>query len=126
MIKTIAAAAAVASLVSGAALAQTRGNWVLAPWHDGDYLFPGIVQSNVNGQVRVRFDDGTTETMAATRIEPFTWQRGSRVECRWHNGARWYPGRIETISANGANMHVRYNDGDQEDTLTARCRAPAR
>lgn len=128
MIKTIIIAAiASATLAPAAALAQVPGNWVLAPWHDGDYLFPGVVTANTGGRVTVRFDDGTSETMAATRVEPFTWTRGSRVECRWRNGRRWYSGRIETISANGANMSVRYDDDHSlEQTLTARCRAPAR
>lgn len=122
-----AAAAAAAAVLAGAAAAQIPGNWVLAPWHNGDYLFPGVVTANAGGRVTVRFDDGTSETMASTRVEPFTWTRGSRVECRWHNGQRWYSGRVETMAANGANMSVRYDDDHSlESTVTARCRAPAR
>lgn len=128
MIKTIAisALAAAATLSAVAASAQISGNWVLAPWRDGPHLFPGVVTANAGGQVTVRFDDGTTATMASTRVEPFTWQTGTRVECRWRNGERWYGGRIETISSNGSNLAVLYEDGDRENTTTGRCRTPAR
>lgn len=124
--KTLAAAlACAAALAPLAASAQSRGDWVLAPWQTGNYLFPGVVQSASGGQVVVRFDDGSSRTLPRSVVRRFDWRAGTAVECRWQNGQRWYRGRITAMGADGATMDVLYADGDRERTNTGRCRAAA-
>lgn len=107
-----------------AAVAQQRGDWVLAPWRGSAQLFPGVVQSNTRGRVAVRFDDGTTETLDDGNVTPFDWRAGTRVECRFTDG-RWYPARIQMMGRDGLTMDVLYDDGDRQRTNTGRCRTPA-
>ena len=72
--------------------------------------------------VAVRFDDGTSETMPANRLSRFDWRAGTRVSCRWRNGATWYNGAITMMGRDGATLDVLYDDGDRERTRTALCR----
>jgi hypothetical protein len=45
---------------------------------------------------------------------------GSRVSCNWKSGGIQYNGKITRKSGN--SIHVSYDDGDQEDTVTSKCR----
>lgn len=126
IMKTIllAAAAAACLLPTTSALAQERGDWVLAPWQGSSQLFPGVIQSNNGRSLDIRFDDGTRETVAIRETRPFDWRSGTRVECRWQNGTTWYSGRITMMAQDGLTMDVAYDDGDRERTNTGRCRTP--
>ncbi len=121
----LAAAALATVALAPAASAQSAGDWVLAPWRTGNYLFPGVIQSASGGQVVVRFDDGTSATLPRRSVRRFNWREGTAVQCRWQNGQRWYPGRITAMGRDGATMEVLYADGDSERTNTGRCRVPA-
>ena len=44
---------------------------------------------------------------------------GSRVSCDWKSGGVFYNG---TITKNGDQVHISYDDGDQEDTVISKCR----
>lgn len=103
--------------------AQSRGDWVLARWKGGDYWFPGVVESRNGDVVVVAYDDGTREKLSLSRVRPYDWRPGSRVQCRWQNGNEWYAGVIKSISDDGVTLSIRYDDGDKEKTTTARCRS---
>ena len=45
---------------------------------------------------------------------------GSRVSCNWKGGGIYYNGKITRKT--GSSIHVSYDDGDQEDTTTSKCR----
>lgn len=114
--------AAVALSLSSAALAQEVGDWVLSPWQGSYEYYPGVIESRSGSVVTVRFDDGSFETRQADSVRMFDWGAGSRVTCRWSDG-RWYPARINSISSDGYNMQIRYDeDGVIENTTTGKCR----
>ena len=115
--------AVLAMLACAGALAQSRGDWVLGQWRGGAYWFPGVVQARDGDSIRVLYDDGTTETLPSSRVRPYSWALGTRVECRWANGNEWYPGRITGISKDGTQLDIQYDDGDRERIATGSCRS---
>lgn len=113
---------AAALTLSSAALAQEVGDWVLSPWQGSNELYPGVIESRSGSVVTVRFDDGSVETRQAGSVFAFDWRVGSRVDCQWSDG-RWYVARIISISSDGYNMQIRYQeDGTVENTTTGKCR----
>ena len=47
-------------------------------------------------------------------LKPFELRTGTRVECRWKGGQRYFPGKITEIE--GDRVHFAYDDGDREWT----------
>ena len=111
-------------LASTLVSAQERGDWVLARWQNGDYWFPGVVQSQNGKTVDVAYDDGTRETLPLSRVKPYNWTVGSAVQCRWNAGSVWYAARIKKVSGNGVKLSVVYDaDGVKETLQTGYCRS---
>ena len=64
----------------------------------------------------------TTDTRKVSEVRAFDWAVGTGVECQWTDGG-WYAATIQSLSENGYNMHVRYDDdGVEQDTNTGKCR----
>ena len=97
-----------------------HGSRVLGQWSDG-YWYPATVQSTHNGQYTLTFDDGDSATVYSNQVTPLNWTTGSRVQCNWLGKGKYYSGTI--TSQRGHNIHVSYDDGDQENTSVGRCRA---
>lgn len=117
-----AAAAAALLVVTGAgASAQTPGDWVLARYKGGEHFYPGVLQTVSGDRVTVAYDDGDRETMNVGLVRPYTWAIGTRVECNFKNGGKWYPGVIASLA--GAAIGINYDDGDRERTKTGLCRS---
>ena len=110
-------------VASAGAMAQKGGDWVLARWKGDQYWFPGVVESRAGDNVTVAYDDGTRETLPTSQVRPYDWAVGTRIQCRWKGGDKWYAGKITTMSSDGVTIGVAYDDGDQEQTRTATCRA---
>ncbi|MEQ4618882.1 MAG: tudor domain-containing protein [Corticimicrobacter sp.] len=110
-----------AAFGSGAACAQTAGDWVLGNFQGAGRWYPGIVQSTSGGQVIVLYDDGDTEILPASRVRHYNWMVGTRVECNYQNQGTWYPGKIASLS--GERVGINYDDGDKEITRTGLCRS---
>jgi hypothetical protein len=123
-VKTFAKATLImaAAAVSTSAMAQQVGDWVLSPWRGSRVLYPGVIESRSGTTVTVRFDDGTSETRQASTMRVFDWQAGSRIACQWSDD-QWYNAVILSLSSNGYNMRIRYDDdATVEDTTTGKCR----
>lgn len=103
------------------AQAQSPGDWVLARFKNGNFWFPGVIQSTSGGRITVQYDDGDRETLPVSAVRPYNWTIGSRVECNFRGAGSWYPGRITSLG--GSSLGIDYDDGDRERTTTGRCRS---
>jgi hypothetical protein len=103
------------------ALALDRGDWVLGRWQGGKFWFPGVVLRAGGGEVTIRYDDGTKETLPRKLVRRYDWNIGTRVECDWKSGGTWYRGTIQ--KTNGGNLTIAYDDGGKERTVTGKCRS---
>ena len=114
---------AAAIAMPAGALAQQVGDWVLSPWRGSPVLYPGVIEARNGTTVTVRFDDGSVETRQANTVRFFDWEPGSRIACQWAADGRWYNAVIVSLSQDGFNMTIRYDqDGSLEDTTTGACR----
>lgn len=109
----------VSTFASGAS-AQTKGDWVLGNYKGAGYWFPGVIDSISGGKVTIRYDDGDRETVAISKVRPYDWMIGTRVECNYKGAGQWYAGKISSLA--GERIGIAYDDGDKETTKTGRCR----
>ena len=101
------------------------GDWVLGRYRGGAYYFPGVVQHvGADGAVTIAYDDGERETMPAAGAKPYDWAVASRIEAIWSGDGQWYGAEIVAAQDNGSDLTVRFDDGIEETTVTARCREP--
>ncbi len=121
MIKRIVMGLLLGLVLATPALALDRGDWVLGRWQGGKFWFPGVVQQAGGGQVTIKYDDGTRETLPRKLVKRYDWTIGTRVECDWKGGGTWYRGNIAKL--NGGELVVAYDDGSRERTVTGRCRS---
>jgi len=122
MMARLGLVAAAVTMPAGA-IAQQVGDWVLSPWRGSRVLYPGVIESRSGTTVTVRFDDGSVESRQANTVRFFDWEPGSRISCQWAADGRWYNAVIVSLSDNGYNMRIRYDqDGSLEDTTTGSCR----
>jgi hypothetical protein len=117
----IVGAAALALMSASSAVAQNRGDWVLAQWLGGSEWYPGVVQSRAGNQVSILYDDGSLETRPVNQVRPYDWRVGTKVVCRFTDG-EWYDAKITSMNADGLTIRVRYDDGVDQLTQTGRCR----
>jgi hypothetical protein len=117
----IVGACALALTCASSAVAQKRGDWVLAQWLGGSEWYPGVVQSRTGNQVSILYDDGSLETRPVNQVRPYNWRVGTRVVCKFTDG-EWYDARITRLNADGLTIAVRYDDGVNQQTQTGRCR----
>ena len=103
------------------AWAQREGDWVLARWRGNVWWFPGVIAGVEDNSITVLYDDGTREKRPADQVKHYDWRVGSRVECDWKGGGKWYAGQITALST--GDVSVLYDDGDRENTRTGRCRS---
>ncbi len=109
---------------SGYGLPNAPSDWrpgsrVLGQWSNGKW-YPAQVDTVRRDGYRLVFDDGDTAVVDASRIHPFVWRVGSRVECKWQGNNKYYFGRIAAMKGN--HLFIKYDDGDKENTTTSRCR----
>ncbi|MCB2067491.1 MAG: hypothetical protein KDE15_12730 [Erythrobacter sp.] len=125
--KPLHIALGLAALASAAsASAQQVGDWVLAPWNDDPWLYPGVVGARSGVYVTVNFDDGTSQTRHVTELRDFDWREGTPVQCQWTDGY-FYNATVLFMGSNGYTIRVRYDDdGVVQDTNTGHCRTRGR
>jgi len=71
--------------------------------------------------VTIRTDDRDRETVAAGDVRPYDWKFGEKVACAFVGAGDWYPGCITALD--GETIGIAYDDGDEENTPTGRCRS---
>lgn len=109
------------AMCSTGSMAQTRGDWVLGNYKGVGFWFPGVIASVKGSKVVVQYDDGDRETLPLSRVKPYDWAIGKRVECNFKGQGKWYAGTIASLA--GGKIGIAYDDGDRETTRTGRCRS---
>jgi len=118
---TLIAAAVFLAAGAATAQAQTKGDWVLGNYKNAGYWFPGVIEQIQGGDIVIRYDDGDRETVALTKVRPYNWAIGMKVECNFQGQGKWYAGTISSLA--GEKIGISYDDGDKETTRTGRCRS---
>jgi len=103
------------------AAALSAGDRALGNYQGAGYWFPAVVSKTSGDQLVLRYDDGDVETLPASAVKPYTWQKGYVVECNFQGNGTWYQGRITDLD--GSRLTIAYDDGDREETSTGRCRS---
>ena len=105
-----------------AQLAAAQGERVLGRWRGGPHWFPARVRAETDGMVSLDYDDGDSELLPASEIRPLDWTVGTRMEAIWSGDGRYYDASILDIAPDGSSLTIRFDDGIEEETTTARCR----
>ena len=92
---------------------------VLGQWGDGHW-YPARVAEVKGDKLLVSFYDGDVGTLPANKIKTYDWKVGSKVQCNWKRKGKYYKGTIATMKVEW--IHVKYDDGDKENTGIGRCR----
>jgi hypothetical protein len=107
-----------------------EGSRVQCNWRNLGKLYPGTVAQKNGDAVFIHYDDGDQENTrtgmcrlmageTASASNPSGLKVGSRVVCNWKAQGTFYPGTITRL--NGAAAHIKYDDGDEEDTNINHC-----
>lgn len=97
------------------------GDTVLAAWSKDDFWYPATVLELKEGLYLVRFLDGDSELMDASRLIAEDIRVGDRVYARFKDGDAFYPGVV--IMRKAQALAVRYYDGTEEMTTLSAVRA---
>ena len=107
--------------------AKWSGTWYdakIMKQRPGQYYitYPGYSSSwdQWVGADKLRKKGGSKAAAAVAAPSGDGFSVGSRVSCNWKSGGIYYKGKITRKS--GSSIHVSYDDGDQEDTVTSKCR----
>lgn len=118
-VSVLLAAGAILATV-GTAGAQTAGDWVLGNYKGSGYWFAGVIEKVQGDTITVRYDDNERETTNLSKVRPYDWMIGTKVECNFKGAGEWYKGTITSLA--GEKVGIAYDDGDKETTKTGRCR----
>lgn len=105
----------------GSANALTAGDWVLGNYKGSGYWFAGVIEKVQRDNITIRYDDNERETTNVSRVRPYDWKIGTRVECNFKGAGDWYAGKIASLA--GEKIGIAYDDGDKETTKTGLCRS---
>ena len=97
-------------------------DWVLAQWRGGAHYYPATVLRTDATTVTVEYDDGARETRPTNQVKRYDWKLGSKIECRWTDGA-WYAASITAMGGDAVTLDILYEDGTSQRTMTKRCRS---
>lgn len=118
-VSVLLAAGAILATI-GTAGAQTAGDWVLGNYKGSGYWFAGVIEKVQGDTITVRYDDNERETTNLSKVRPYDWMIGTKVECNFKGAGEWYKGTITSLA--GEKVGIAYDDGDKETTKTGRCR----
>ncbi len=88
---------------------------MLATWGNDGFWYPAKVEGG-----KILYLDGDQSTVAKNKVKAFDWTVGTRVNCNWKNGGKYYWGKIGKID--GEDVYIRYDDGDTENGKIKQCR----
>lgn len=98
-----------------------EGERVLALWKaDKDWFYVGTVREFKDGKYQVVFDDGDKDWVDAGNVYAEDIAVGDKVAGNFKRLGLYYPGKV--TKRTGDQVHVKYDDGDEEDTTIAMLR----
>lgn len=114
----------IARLGSAHLIPTTNGprNWregerVFAPWEE-NWLYPGVIRCIDEEVAFIRFDDGDRALRLIQDLEPLRINNGFRVYARRNKASHlYYPATV--LEVEGENLHLEYEDGEQEWTTVS-------
>jgi hypothetical protein len=98
----------------GAARAENESKRAFARWEADGYCYPVKIEKQKEGNVFVRYTDDVTEWAPAWRVGYYTVGVGDEVFGNWKNRGLYYRGKV--TKRDGNDIHIQYDDGDEEDT----------
>lgn len=90
------------------------GGALLVNWSKDVYWYPAKVTKKEGERYFVVFDTGNEEWTTADHMTADDLREGDRVFGNWQNRGTYYNGRI--TKRMGRDIHIKYDDGDEEDT----------
>jgi TolB-like protein len=96
------------------------GDRCLSKWSGDAYWYPARIAETGDGMYFVVYDDGDREWRFEKYLQPEKIGSGDVVFGNWLGKGRYYRGRV--TERKGDNIHVSYDDGDQEWTTVGRVR----
>ncbi|MBM4069210.1 MAG: hypothetical protein FJ271_09735 [Planctomycetes bacterium] len=88
------------------------GQRILAQWYPEVFFYPAVIRLQEGDKYHVLFDDGDQALVTAKQIAPLDIKAGSRVFGRYKGGPAYFPGEVD--EQDGARIHIKYDDGDEE------------
>ncbi len=108
-------------LATTSAFAYQPGEWVLANTATGPTGTPAWCSRTTMAASPSPMTTVTAKPCPPGLVKNYSWQVGTRVECNWKGGGKWFGGRITALRGGAVSIH--YDDGDRENTATGRCRS---
>ncbi len=90
------------------------GETMLVKWSKDNYWYPATIVNIEADRYFVRFHDGDEEWTHPSFMKEEDIREGDKVFGNYKNLGKYYPGIV--TERNGSAIHIKYEDGDEEDT----------
>jgi hypothetical protein len=96
------------------------GDRVLVKWSKDAYWYPATVAGVEDSMYSIEYLDGDSEYRFEKFLQAEKLGPGDAVFGNWQGKGKYFKGKI--TKRNGDDIHIKYDDGDQEDTTIGRVR----
>src|SRR5207245_2751714 len=93
---------------------RKAGMRVMAYWQADGHWYPAEIKEIKDGSCKVLWDDGISKWLEPNQVSRYTIKTGDKVQGNWKNGGLYYRGKV--TSKKDKEIHIVYDDGDEEDT----------
>jgi hypothetical protein len=90
------------------------GDRVLARWGPEKFWYAGTVREVKGTRYVIGFDDGDKQETPGEEVIADDIKVGDKVQGNFKRAGKYFPGKITTRT--GDQIHIKYDDGDEEDT----------
>ena len=101
--------------------AKEVGCRVFGRWAPDGYWYPGTVKEIKDGKYLIRFDDNDKAWLDDGEVVGYQPTFDDPIQGDWLGKGKFYSGKI--TKRKGENVHILYDDGDEEDTTLSYLRA---
>jgi hypothetical protein len=93
---------------------RKAGMRVMAYWQADGHWYPAEIKEIKDGSCKVLWDDGISKWLEPNQVSRYTIKTGDKVQGNWKNGGLYFRGKV--TSKKDKEIHIVYDDGDEEDT----------